>query len=141
MDYLELLRFHDDPVNWMYPLDHDPFEVVSRFARFVKDLSENVGISLRTETGADLQDAIYHSEVFIPVAEEPHPSVMFSRFGDLVTVTGTERLPQGWFEIIEELLRQHGYTFVPRQVLKEPYAGRNPGVDGFRTWFDRYFGV
>jgi hypothetical protein len=140
MDYMELLRRHDDPVCWMEPPNFDYESASLRFLEFARELSSALNVPVRTETGYLLQDAIYHSEVFIPAQEGRPASIRFSRFGDMVTVMGSEQIPEEWLTIIQKLLQKHGYVYVPVDVLQQPYTGNNPGVDGFPDWLSRYFG-
>ena len=137
---MELLSQHDDPVHWMEPPDFDYESAQARFSQFLQQLSAAMGMPLKSETGILLQDAIYHSEVFIPVGADPKPSLRFSSFGDMVTVIKSQDVPAAWLTIIEDLLKKHGYVYVPVEVLQQPYTGKNPGVDGFADWLSRYFG-
>ncbi len=140
MNYLNLLQQVDDPVHWMEPPGFDYETAYDRCMRFVTELSQLLNIELRVESGVLLQDASYHTEVFISSEDGAKPAIRFSSFGDLVTVMKPESLPDGWLDRIVEILNGHGYTYVPLVELKQPYTGTNPGVSGFREWLARYFG-
>src|SRR5438128_1706055 len=125
MDYMQILVEHDHPSSWMEAPDFDEELAERRFGDFVRDLSETLKLFVRTETGELLQDAIYHSEAFLPVGEYPQPSIRFSRFDALATLFLIEKVPEGWKSTIENLLSKHGYIYVPADVLAQPYTGSN----------------
>lgn len=139
MDYLELLRRHDHPTHWEYPPGFDYRTATERFARFVEELSARLGVALRAETGSHIQDASFHSQVFVPLPRDRHALIRFSNFGDMATISDDEPVPEPTMAAVVELLGKQGYVYVPAEVLAEPYTGSNPGVTGIRTWWIRYF--
>lgn len=140
MDYMEILQRHDDPVHWMEEPGFDYEASLERVKKFCDELSNALRVTLKLETGALLQDAIYHSELFIPSEATPEASIRFSSFGNLVTIKYPEYLPIEQLNLIIDLFRVYGYVYVPLQVLTHPYTGRNPGIDGFPDWYSRFFG-
>lgn len=139
MDYLELLRRYDHPTHWEHPPGFDYRQAEVRFARFVEDLSAASGVAPRVETGVHIQDASFHSQAFLPLADGRFALIRFSNFGDMVTVGDDEPIPEPTMHVIRELFSRHGYVYVPAVVLAEPYTGSNPGVTGIDTWWIRYF--
>src|SRR6266446_5652348 len=107
MDYMQLLLQHDDPVSWMEPADFDQDVAEERVREFVHELSTILGIFVKAETGELLQDAIYHSEAFLPVGEDRQPSIRFSRFDALATLFLGEKVPQEWQSVVEHVLKKH----------------------------------
>jgi hypothetical protein len=139
MDYLALLRRHDHPTHWEYPPGFDYRAATERFARFVEELSAKLGVSLRAETGVHIQDASFHSQVFLPLPGDGHALIRFSNFGYMATVSDDDPVPEPTMDAVVGLLAKHGYVYVPAGVLAQPYSGSNPGVTGIDTWWMRYF--
>jgi hypothetical protein len=139
MDYLELLWRHDHPTHWEYPPGFDYRAATERFARFVEELSAKLGVAPRVETGVHIQDASFHSQVFLPLPGGRFALIRFSNFGDMATVSDDEPVPDSTMAEVLELLAKHGYVYVPAAVLAGTYTGSNPGVTGIDTWWIRYF--
>ena len=138
MDYMQILLANDHPMCWMEAPDFDYEIAQHRFASFEKELQNTLKIAVRTESGELLQDAIYHTEAFLPVDDDPQPSIRFSSFGALVTIFLSEKVPESWQRAIENLLAKHGYVYIPAHVLAQPYEGIHKR---FPDWFSRYFGA
>jgi hypothetical protein len=94
---------------------------------------------LRCETGVYIQDASFHSEITLPLENGLVACIRFSNFGDMVSVSDGNPVPNATLQLLQELFLHHGYVYVPAAVLDAPYSGRNPGVTGIRTWWIRYF--
>jgi hypothetical protein len=142
MDFTELLQRHDDPKHCEHPPGFDYKMAERRFAKFAEALSSALGVPLKSETGAKIQDASFHSQIYLPLGEERYALIRFSNFGDMATV-GTvsedESVPAALMKTVVELLEKHGYVYVPASVLDRPYTGRIPGELGIGTWWIRYF--
>jgi hypothetical protein len=139
MDYLDLLRRHDHSTQWEYPPGFDYLAATGRFARFVEELCAKLGVALRSETGARIQDASFHSQVFLPLPGDQHALIRFSNFGDMAAISDDEPVAEPTMAAVVGLLAKHGYVYVPANVLAQPYTGSNPGVTGIDTWWIRYF--
>ncbi|MFG0285341.1 MAG: hypothetical protein ACF8R7_13055 [Phycisphaerales bacterium JB039] len=138
-DYLELLRRHDDPVLWEYPEGFDHTRAVLRFRRFAEHLESRWEKPIRTETEIEIQDASFHSQIFVSVSHGGRVVIRFSNFGDMATFEEEAAVPDDLRETLLSLFEHHGYVYVPYDVLTEPYTGSNPGVTGIRDWWIRYF--
>jgi hypothetical protein len=139
MDYLKLLQRHDHPTKWEYPPGFDYRSAVDRFARFVEDLSASLGTAPRVETGSHIQDASFHSQIYLPLSDDRFALIRFSNFGDMVTVSDDEPVPEATMRVVQELFSRHKYVYIPARLLSEPYTGSNPGVTGIASWWIRYF--
>lgn len=139
MDYVELLQRFDDPQRWEYPKGFDYDAATGRFAIFADALSSALGQPLRTESERYIQDASFHSQIYLPLDKERFALIRFSNFGDMVTVSEDEPIPNEVKEMVIDLLGHHNYVYVPASVLEHPYTGVNPGVTGIRNWWIRYF--
>ena len=139
MDYAQLLAQHDHPTHWKYPPGFDYKVAIARFKQFVADLSTALGQSVPSETGVHIQDASFHSQVFLPLPGGRQGLIRFSNFGNMATVGDGEPVPESIMSVVLELFARHGYTYVPADVLDADYIGLNPGVSGIRTWWIRYF--
>jgi hypothetical protein len=142
MNIMQLLDKNDDPIQWMEPDDFDREAARVRLMQIVADLATVLDLPPQVVTGERLQDAIFHSEVFISSNESNTSAIRFSCFGDMVTIIDPEKLSAALLREIQDLLIKHGYVYVPLPILKQPYTGTNRGAgDGFRDWLSRYFGA
>ncbi|REK10777.1 MAG: hypothetical protein DWQ37_15140 [Planctomycetota bacterium] len=139
MDYIGLLEQYDDPQRWDYPEGFDYDAASMRFADFVDALSDALGQALKTESGSCIQDASFHSQIYLPLDKQRFALIVFSNFGDMVTFSEDEPIPVDLKETVMNLLKRHEYVYVPSSVLERPYTGKNPGVTGIRDWWTRYF--
>lgn len=139
MDYAKLFALYDHPTHWEYPPGFDYETANARFLKFVEALSKSLGYEVQKETGAHIQDASFHSQVLFPVQRDRQPTIRFSNFGDMASVSFGELLPKETTDIVDRLLKEHGYINVPSEELDLPYSGDNPGVTGIETWGIRYF--
>ncbi len=139
MDFAAILKKYDDPRYWEYPPDFDCAAAAQRFEKFANSLSLKLGFRIESETGGKIQDASFHSQIFLPLGNDSHAVIRFSNFGDLSTVSDEETVPAELLRAVVALLESHGYIYVPVEVLCQPYTGLNPGVDGIRSWWVRYF--
>ncbi len=139
MDYQELLRRHDHPTHWERPPGFDWQRAENQFAQFVESLSAALGTTLHSETGSYIQDASFHSEITLPLQNPLVAWIRFSNFGDMVTVSNDNPVPEGTLQVIQNLLAQHGYVYIPAEVLHTPYDGHAAGVGWIRSWWIRYF--
>lgn len=140
MDELEtaLLRF-DDPIHWEYPPNFAHRESIVRFRAVASELSNELGVELRMETETQIQDASFHSQIYLPGGWFGHHLIRFSNFGEMVSINEDDGLPPDLLERIQEILSRHGYVYIPYVLLEQPYTGVNPGVTGIETWWIRYF--
>jgi hypothetical protein len=139
MDFSRLLAMHDHPTIWEYPPGFDYEAASAKFATFVAALTEGLGRPLKVETGSLIQDASFHSQAFLPLPSDEPVLIRFSNFGDMATVSDEELVPEVALKLVTELLKRHGYAYVPAAILNAPYSGTNPGVTGISTWWIRYF--
>ncbi len=139
MDYAQLLAKHDHPTHWEYPPGFDYEAATARFGKFVAALSAALGEPMTSETGVHIQDASFHSQVFLPLSGGRQGLIRFSNFSDMATVGDGEPVPEPTMAVVLELLARHGYIYVPAALLDTDYTGSNPGVTGIRSWWIRYF--
>jgi len=138
-DYIALLQRFDDPLNGECPLGFDRDQAVHRFLRFADEVAALVGQPIQAETQGDIQDASFHSQIFIPVNDSEFVLVRFSNFGEMVSFSEEVTAPDALRRTLIKLFEKHDYVYVPADVLNEPYSGKNPGVTGIRNWWIRYF--
>lgn len=139
MDFMDLLQRHDDARRWEYPTGFDDEAATRRFASFSAALSSALELPLKSETGSHIQDASFHSQIYVPLKANRNTLIRFSNFGDMATVREDEPVPKRIMATIVDQLQKHGYVYVPASILEQPYTGTNPGVTGIRSWWIRYF--
>src|SRR5262245_31099362 len=128
MDYLEILRQYDDPIHGYYPPGFDFRAAQRRFARFIRDLSSELRVQVKAESGREIQDASFHGQIFVPVGDNKVTAIRFSNFGNMATISEDEPIPEALLVTLKRLLNQHEYVYIPASVLEQPYTGNNPGV-------------
>lgn len=133
-DYKHLLQEVDDPVLWERPRHFDEKGAQRRFAAFADAIAKSLALPFRRQTGAEIQDASFHSQLIFEWG-----SLRFSSFGDMIAFTPDHDTPPTVTALIETLAKDSGYVLVPTDILEERYTGRNPGVTGIRDWWTRYF--
>jgi hypothetical protein len=154
--YHALLAAYDDPVFAGQPNGFDHQEAENAFIRFATGVLQEFE-EATFETGGKIQDASFHGQVILApfliqgchVYVGGDPLYMrASNFGGFITAyhihchgplfeMSTPQQPD--LSHIASLVGRWQYTYIPVDVLNEPYTGENPGVDGIRTWFHRYF--
>jgi hypothetical protein len=139
MDYLAILRQHDDQVHWEYPPNLDYAGAVTKFKRFATSLAEALRAPLRTETESYIQDASFHSQIFVPLPDGGFTLIRFSNFGDMVTIGEDQPVPENVREIVLNLFEKFGYVYIPADVLEQAYTARDPKISCIRTWWIRFF--
>lgn len=138
-DHAELLRRYDDPLHWEYPVDFDYEEAIRRFRQFAVELESHWGKPLPIESDGAIQDASFHSQIKIPLADGNIVFVRFSNFGNMATFTEDIAVPEDLKTLLISLLEKRGYVYMPAPILDQRYSGINPGVSGISTWWIRYF--
>jgi hypothetical protein len=138
-DYLQLLKSYDDAHCAEYP---SVFDLATAEARFTKMAVEIVAAfpGSRFETGAEIQDASFHGQIFI-ASSSRFALVRVSNFGGFVTFFGDDDdcLTTDEHDRLLRIFATHGYRFIPPDVLSAPYDGACPGSSGFPDWGYRYF--
>jgi len=142
MDYQEILNANDNQVFWEFPPDFDCNREEAAFRRFAKELESVLCLRFEIETGAEIQDASFHSQITIVHSEDDHTQLRFSNFGRMATVYGlndSEQVPSGLLAAIVRLLDAHGYVYIPSNELDVRYT-KSAGLEiGIRDWFYRFF--
>ncbi|MEO0328817.1 MAG: hypothetical protein AAF217_09490 [Pseudomonadota bacterium] len=134
-----LLELHDDETRWEAPANFDYAEARTRFAEFVDVLEAVFETSFQSETGLNIQDASFHSQIFFDSGLTRCHLIRFSNFGDMVAIADDDEIPLSLLIRLQAMLTQAGYTVVPFEYLEKPYTGLNAGVTGIDTWWIRYF--
>jgi hypothetical protein len=135
--YQELLRAYDERDCYEFPTQ-DSYDDLWQRARGVQcDLAEKLGCPFDFDD--TVQDASFHSEIGLPggARHGPQPSLRFSNFGSMVSVTIPEVAPSV-LSAVRDVLRNHNFIYVPRAVLDVRYEGvlRH---DVIESWWVRYF--
>lgn len=127
-----LLREHDDPERWEYPLDFDYNSAQSRFNQFLELLELELNQKFPSDTGARIQDASFHSQILLPGG-----LLRFSNFGDMLGLSPGHEVPSPILEAIAAVAQLLEYHLIPAELLERQYPGRD--VTGIKDWWTRYF--
>lgn len=136
-DYLQLLKAHDDARHSEHPQGFDYSVAEARFTKMAEEIV-SVFPGSRFETGALIQDASFHGQIFVATGGG-FALVRVSNFGGFVTFFDDDRLTAETRDSLLGVFAAHGYTFIPPDVLATPYDGACSGVSGFPNWSYRYF--
>lgn len=138
-----LLRF-DEAGAYETPSGFDYAELEQRAKLVFADL-EPTGSRVVFEGANFNQDASFSIEILFHDYTRSQdkilyqPTVRFSNFGNLVTVTWREYIPEEILRLILGSLAQRGFTYIPIEALDAEYDGVMPERDIFHTWWSRYF--
>ncbi len=148
---LQRLRSADHPTYWECPRTFPRKKEIRRI-RELQPLLEAI-VGARMELDENVEDASYFAELSWQTPPGPVPgvgarviltyvAVRFSALGRLATVWGCvpERpVERALEQKLATLLEAHGYLFVPRAFLEEPYDGVNRFAPQIRDWWCRFF--
>jgi hypothetical protein len=101
---------------------------------------------------ASFEGAMYNQDASFSIAIRLHcferkeavtlyqPTVRFSNFGNLATMTWIDQIPEAARSEIRTSLGKHGFNYVCADELDSEYDGvMAERKDVFRTWWIRYF--
>jgi hypothetical protein len=143
---LKLLKAADDPVQVEFPKGFDwkrdwP-RLVERVKAVIPDVEKILGRNLVLDTGP--QDATFFADLSLPYQHDSKYTVIalrFSYFGNLFTtwsVCQSESIPRSKVKKIIAAVERHGFIYVDKNDLNEPYSGANPKFMRTPWWF-RFF--
>ena len=133
----------DLPDSYEFPPRFDYAGFESRAQSVDRRLREHLGERTTFEGAVHNQDASFGIAICLHTHEQCRsgglflPCLRFSNFGDLVSMTFSDLVPEDRHSEIEAAVREKGFTFIPEEELDEPYDGVMSGK--FRTWWIRYF--
>ena len=139
-ELMAILDAHDDVRNSATPEGFDLELAINRFHSFLAALNKSLGSDLRSEAGGQVEDATFHSQVFLSDAEDDICFIRFSNFGDMVSVYSDNEIEHEVNELLMSLFEQHNYKYLPFAKVAIEYTGHNSGEIGIDTWWSRYFG-
>ncbi len=125
-EYYNLLKSLDSP-GYEASIDFDYGLAHHKFLNFVKELEEELQQSIKSYTGDEIQDAKFHSSFELPkdflvdmvdINTKP-PTLVFSNFGELVTLNNEEIVKSEKFSWLKKKLLNAGYIYIPTHISKE----------------------
>ncbi len=143
-DVRQLLERYDEPGSYEFHSEFDYPEMEARAGEVARRL-EASGARLTFEGALYNQDASFSIAILLHDYERAEdrlthcPTLRFSNFGNLVSITWSERLPVPDLESIVQALEDCGFTFVPEKALSGPYDGVMTDRKLFDSWWTRYF--
>jgi hypothetical protein len=138
-----LVRF-DEAGAYEFPAGFD-YDDLERRAKLVCTDLESAGTRVAFEGAGYNQDASFSITILLRDYERTldralHlPTVVFSNFGNLTTVTLIANFPEGLLRLILASLAQHGFLYVSAEDLDSDYDGVMMERHIFPTWWSRYF--
>jgi len=143
MNFYQLFHQLDEPNSWEFPSRFD-YDQLNREVRAVwRELESQLGRTLPIEDGSRIQDASFHADIILWQQQSGkvihRVSLRFSNFGNMVTLTDEESVPDVEYRIIQSTLHDHGFTYVPTDELEKEYYGVIPDRRTIGTWWIRYF--
>lgn len=140
----QILERFDEPGAYEF---HSAFrypEMEARAKQVARNL-ESKGIRLTFEGAVHNQDASFsvalllHDYELITEQVIIQPTIRFSNFGNLATVTFSERIPDSGMKQFIHELEACGFTHVPAEELDCDYDGVMEDKKTFSSWWIRYF--
>jgi hypothetical protein len=139
-----LCRF-DEPGAYEFPTGFDYSDLEQR-AKLVYEDIRSFGIQAKFEGAAYNQDASFSVAILLQSFERKEaaalyqPTVRFSNFGNLATVTWLDQISEPARVAIRTSLGGHGFTYVGADELDCEYDGVMAERKAlFPTWWIRYF--
>jgi hypothetical protein len=138
-DALSILRVHDDPIFQMFPKGFDMGLLREKIKKLRQLLTEEFGFEPRLECGPPMvQDATYFAELaLIPRIERVnYATIRISNFDPLATIINEGALDETRASRVRHFVKAAGFTYIPEDILEQPYSGNVEHVD---TWMHRFF--
>lgn len=141
----KILERYDEPGAYEYPGNFN-YPELNRKAKLVNTEIQALGYHTTYEGAEGNQDASFSINIGLSdfmtksagnVWNEP--VVRFSNFGSLASLTLLELLSPEVIESVLRILKEHGFTYLPQEVLDSPYDGVMNEKEIFTTWWNRYF--
>jgi hypothetical protein len=139
-----LCRF-DEPGAYEFPASFDYLDLERRAQMVCKDMERFV-LHVGFEGAVYNQDASFSIAILLHDYErnEPNglyqPTIRFSNFGNLATMTWIDLIPEPTRKEICASLDRNGFTYVCADELDCEYDGIMPEKErAFPTWWIRYF--
>ena len=140
-EYLDLFARLDDQTHWESPKGFLYRLAERKFLALVKDIEQALGEECSIEYHSAIQDASFHAQLFVPEScklENYTIQLRASNFGSLATLyDADEAVKPSCADKIKEMLKRHGYIYVPSWILREPYEDEKH--IGIPNWGVRYF--
>lgn len=140
-EYLDLFARLDDQTHWEFPEGFLYYAAESKFLALVEDVEKGLGEKCSIEYHSAIQDASFHAQLFVPescILEDYVIKLRVSNFGSLATLYDADEVVKPvCLNKIKEMLKPHGYIYVPSWILREPYEDEK-NID-IPNWGVRYF--
>ena len=139
-----LLLKYDERGAYEFPNEFN-YDVLENMAKMVdKNLHDN-GINTSFEGAVHNQDASFSVAIilidFKTMANDEIqlPTIRFSNFGFMSTLTFMDLLPNEINDKIIKIIISGGFKFIPCDEMDEAYDGVMDDKKTFSTWWVRYF--
>lgn len=141
----DLLRQFDEPGAYEFPSAFD-YADLERRAKLVCEDIKRLGVRVGFEGAVYNQDASFSIALLLHSLERGEastrylPTVRFSNFGNLATITWSGQIPETVTQAILSSLLLRGFMFLDAEELDCEYDGvMLDKKNTFKTWWIRYF--
>jgi len=138
-----LLQF-DEYDYYEFPKNFDEKDIESRARKVFSEIL-TIESEIYFEDWVHNQDASFGLAIILKKYQKTEgqniyqPTILFSNFGNLVTFTMKESLPEKLINKILNALKTNKFKYIDDNELDSPYDGSMQGNETFQTWWDRYF--
>lgn len=138
------LQKYDELGSYEFPRDFNYFEL-EVMAKKVDAAIRETGLKTTFEGAVYNQDASFSIAIILDdykvVSNNVFhlPTIRFSNFGFLTSLTGKEMIPIEKQGAIVKILLESGFDYIPDNELDSPYDGVMEDKKTFSTWWIRYF--
>lgn len=140
-EYLDFFISLDDQTHWYFPEGFSYRPAERKFLALVKDIEEALGEDCSIEYHDAIQDASFHAQLYVPEScklEDYVIQLRVSNFGSLATLYDADDMVKpACADKIKEVLKRHGYIYIPSWILREPYDDKKNS--DIPNWGVRYF--
>ncbi len=143
-DYRQLLEGCDEDGAYEFPVEFD-YDALERDALIVeRELQNQLDLKTKFEGAVFNQDASFSIAIILLDYTQKRgniiyqPTIRFSNFGRLCTLTFAEMIPADISGKIPAALEAGGFHYIPQGVLDTDYDGVMAGNKALPTWWIRY---
>lgn len=143
--YRQLLESFDEAGAYEFPSEFDYTALENDALDIERAIHAQYGLSTIFEGMTHNQDASFSIAIILSdhIQEDDRaiyrPSILFSNFGRLTTISWPELLPEQLPKKIISVLDENEFHYIPAEVMDAGYDGVMADDGTFHSWWHRYF--